>query len=214
MYVSENLAFYLSWVPIRMEDQRIAEYFLENHGPIKSIFQQTDNMGYKNGIRSILVKKQDILDHPIKSYIWIDGVKIAVKHRGQIPTCALCEEPGHIARMCPAKQRKTSQWTRERLSEPETPQFTNPLYGETYQKQPRVGIIESASTPGEVKGMNVTPAEGGEDGPPETDAEIEEKTSTKGVQPERMGGEIASSSGSEEQERKAAGRSNEQQSTK
>lgn len=114
LYISENVAVYLSWVPIRMDDKRIEKYFENNHGPIKSIFQQRDEMGYKNGVRSILVAKKHIEENPIKSYIWIDGARIAVKYKGQTATCAFCEQTGHYARLCPQRTQKRARPNVER----------------------------------------------------------------------------------------------------
>lgn len=106
LYMSENVAVYLSWVPIRMSDDAIVQYFGRSNITIKSIFQQRDEMGFKNGLRSILVEKKHIDESPIKSYFWIGGAKIAVKYRGQVSTCAFCEEAGHFARACPRKVKR------------------------------------------------------------------------------------------------------------
>ena len=84
--------------PFEMTDAMIINAIME-FGTATNIRRQTHefNKAIETGVRSLLVRN---LKKPIPSYIKISGFNLPVRHRGQEPTCRICNQTGHFARDC------------------------------------------------------------------------------------------------------------------
>lgn len=89
--------------PYEIPDNAITS-LLSRYGTVANIRRQyhsfDDNI--ETGVRSCLVKS---LKKPIPSFIKFSGFTLPVRYRGQQKTCKICEETGHLARDCPARNR-------------------------------------------------------------------------------------------------------------
>nr|XP_039250167.1 uncharacterized protein LOC120327877 [Styela clava] len=111
LMIPDKIPLYINWTPIRMTDNIILDYIEKNHGKPESIAHLKDRRGIRNGARRIIMKREDLANKPIKSYIFIRGCKLFVKYPGQIGTCSYCNEAGHMRFECPAKQEKSNKKT-------------------------------------------------------------------------------------------------------
>ena len=89
--------------PYEIPDNAITS-LLSRYGTVANIRRQyhgfDDNI--ETGVRSCLVKS---LKKPIPSFLKFSGFTLPVRYRGQQKTCKICEETGHLARDCPARNR-------------------------------------------------------------------------------------------------------------
>ena len=79
--------------PYEMEDAVVSNATVEN---IRRQVHVFDN-SIETGVRSLLVKN---IKHLIPSFIRVGTYTLPVRHRGQIKTCRICQQPGHYAREC------------------------------------------------------------------------------------------------------------------
>lgn len=101
LYISEKIPVFLYWVPLAMPDSIISLYFEKRSTPAEDFIQMKDHKGFKNGIRRLFMKREDLENKPLKSYIEIEGFTILTKYRGQQQTCKNCDETGHQRAQCP-----------------------------------------------------------------------------------------------------------------
>lgn len=111
------MPIYLNWVPCRMSEDCIREYFEEHNGKISGMTHQKNWLGIKNGVIKILLDRETLDRNPIKSYVTICPTRIYVKYYGQIKTCGFCNEPGHLLRQC---QKRKSRKNARRGNQKET----------------------------------------------------------------------------------------------
>ncbi|XP_077971477.1 uncharacterized protein LOC144425757 [Styela clava] len=137
LHVPESVAIFVHRVPIPMEDHYVKDYFENNHGEISDILQLKDRYGIKNGIRRFFMKKRQLEDKPIKSYVKIKGYYTFVKYWNQVPTCRVCGETGHFKQNC-------------------TQNFNPKLvrYKNTEQKNPEVTVINDTQKHSEINNEN------------------------------------------------------------
>ena len=94
---------YVQYLPTEMASQDIGEY-MESYGRVVEVKRQRyDGTSIETGTRIVVM---EVLSR-IPSFTYIGGYRAKIWHRGQIQTCARCDETGHFAKDCPENTRRT-----------------------------------------------------------------------------------------------------------
>ncbi|XP_077975349.1 uncharacterized protein LOC144432058 [Styela clava] len=106
LYVEENTTVNISWIPGHIKKQQLRSTLLEFVKELDSDIQEAkDEDGILNGWMYVSVPTNQIQQHPIPSFIYVEGCMISVKYRGQQQTCMKCNEVGHFKFECPKQNR-------------------------------------------------------------------------------------------------------------
>ena len=95
--VEESVVAYVT-APYEMSDQ-VVMAALSPFGTVINIRRQYHHFDsdIETGVRSLLIKN---IKKAIPSFLRVGNFTLPVRHRGQIRTCRLCQQPGHLARDC------------------------------------------------------------------------------------------------------------------
>ena len=100
LYEAVNINILLGWVPIRMPNEAIKQELEANFGALLKITDKKHSDGLRSGMRIVTMKKFDLQNNPILSYIHVSGCEIYVTYQGQVITCKCCGEAGHVQSEC------------------------------------------------------------------------------------------------------------------
>ena len=95
----------IDFIPPGFRTEPISEYLINNHGEISTTpICITDRFNIQTGTRVFKMKRKNLDNNPIPSYLYFGQYKFRVCYQGQNTTCGYCAEEDHIERNCPKKQ--------------------------------------------------------------------------------------------------------------
>ena len=123
----------IDFIPPGFPTEPIFEYLIKNHGEILTTpIRITDCFNIQTGNRVFKMKRKNLDNNPIPSYLYFGQYKFRVRCQGQNTTCGYCAKEDHIERNCPKKanmkilaknsklQRKQAPQTEDHQQEPPT----------------------------------------------------------------------------------------------
>ena len=94
----------IDFIPPGFPTEPISEYLINNHGEILTTpIHITDRFNIQTGTRVFKLKRKNLDNNPIPSYLYFGQYKFRVRYQGQNITCGYCAEEDHIERNCPKK---------------------------------------------------------------------------------------------------------------
>ena len=108
LFESDKVTVAVHWVPIPFPIDTLKQYLETRHGSVLRHVSKVDKMGLEMGIHHFEMRKDDLNENPIESYIYISGQEFLIRYKGQIETCHICNKPGHKGVECDEKFDK--QW--------------------------------------------------------------------------------------------------------
>ena len=120
LYEAVNINILLGWVPIPMPNEAIKQELEANFGAVLKITDKKHSDGLRSGMRIVTMKKSDLQNNPIPSYIHVSGCEIYVTYQGQVITCKYCGEAGHVQSECQERAMDFPALTRNKPGESNT----------------------------------------------------------------------------------------------
>ena len=97
----------MHWVPVPFPIDALSSYLEKHHGAISRHVTKVDQKGFQMGIHMFEMRKDQITENPMGSYIYILGCEFLVKYAGQEATCHLCGKTGHKSAECEEKEENS-----------------------------------------------------------------------------------------------------------
>ena len=131
LYESDKVYVAVHWVPVPFPVDALSSYLEKHHGAISRHVNKVDQKGFQMGIHMFEMRKDQITENPIGSYIYVLGCEFLVKYAGQEATCHLCGKTGHKSAECEEKEER-KQWPKLQKNKPgKTPIIDNQKSNET-----------------------------------------------------------------------------------
>ena len=158
LYEPVNINILFGWVPIPMPNETIKQELEANFGAVLKITDKKHSDGLRSGMRIVTMKKSDLQNNPIPSYIRVSGCEIYVTYQGQVITCKYCGEAGHVQSECQERAMDFPALTRNKPGEsntvlPETKVHSEPVNLSKKRKisQSELNETDSVATTSSIK---------------------------------------------------------------
>ena len=156
LYEAVNINILLGWVPIPMPNEAIKQELEANFGAVLKITDKKHSDGLRSGMRIVTMKKYDLQNNLIPSYIHVSGCEIYVTYQGQVITCKYCGEAGHVQSECQERAIDFPALIRNKPHEsstvlPETKIHSEPVNLSKKRKISKLNETDSVSTTSSIK---------------------------------------------------------------
>ena len=103
LFESDKITVAAHWVPTPFPIDTLKQYLETRHGSVLQHVSKVDKMGLEMGVHHFEMRKDDLNENFLGSYIYISGQKFLIRYKSQIETCHICNKPGNKGVQCDEK---------------------------------------------------------------------------------------------------------------